>query len=560
MIQQMTTPSLRRTNVAAVAAAVLLGCGGSAPSNVPDAGSGAAGSGAAGATAGLAGSSGTAGNPLSTPLLIVLTDFSDSDIASYLPNPEAKWSDLMFGRNPGQGNNYWYEVSQGQFQLIKTRETQGQADNGVIHVHVAAKKPTAGQFLVQAQPWIPDALEQAAKVVRFADYDLDKNGRISNRELSILFVLNLDFPNISGAGAEANIMINHAIGGSGPIIEKFARVEDDYTSIGTPCHELGHHILGLSHAPAPTEHDLMGLGAYAEDPVIARLHLPNDHYATRPTGLGSINRIRAGFAKPTPVSDTVKGVKLFSPQSVEYNVLQLPVVDGFLYLENRTAEGYDRSIPFCTGHTGGLFAMEVSQYLNSVNVPGIATLMNAVTYDMPDQVFCDYYSFKGHNDTFTLGRYTISNVSPPGPVVTLDITRNDVVSTIAKYKFRYWVNNPAKAGYRMWHFVTTEANKATDIDFATFPSGTDPKGYFTITLEAYYNTGEVRSVNADATWTSTSPYVVIDPIPLQVNPGAQRKDTIIHLMLNATATRTPTAVVNVTHQTFSTSFRLLNVP
>jgi hypothetical protein len=343
-------------------------------------------------------------------------------------------------------------------------------------------------------------------------------------------------------------------------LEKFARVEDDYTSIGTPCHELGHHILGLSHAPSPTEHDLMGLGAYAQDPVITRLHLPTDHYATRPAGLTGINKIRAGFVKPTAVTDTVKGLKLYSPQSLEYNVVQLPVVDGFLYLENRTAEGYDRSIPFCTGQPGGLFATEVSQYLMPVNLPGIARDLNTATFDMPEYVFCEYYGFKGSNDTFTLGRYTISNVSVAGPVMTLDVTRSDVTSAIAKYKYRYWINNPAKAGYRMWHVVTAEAGKATDVDFSTFPSGTDPKGYFTMNLEAYYNTGEVRSVNGEATWTSMSPYVVIAPIPLQVNPGAQRADTIISLQLNTAVARTPTAVVNLTYQTFSTSLRLNNVP
>ena len=497
--------------------------------------------------------------PLSTPLLIVLADFSDSDISSYLPNPETAWSNLMFGRNQGQGNNFWYEVSTGQFQLLKARESYGQADDGVVHVHLSAAKPTSGTYVVQNQPWIPEALDMAAQYVRFADYDLDKNGRISNHELSILFVLNLDTANISGAGAEANIPINHAIGGNGVVIEKFLRVEDEYTSIGVPCHELGHHIFGMTHAPSPSDHDLMGMGCYAEDPVITLLHKSTDHYATRPTGPTAIGKVMAGLVTPTAITQTTLGVKLYSPQSINHNVITLPIVDGLLYLENRTAEGYDRSIPFCNGETGGLFATDNAQYLQPLDIPGIKTYAGAISFDVRDENFCDYYALKGRNDTFTIGQYTISNLSAPGTVMTLDITRNDVTPAIDNYKFRYWVTDTTRTGYRMWRNLPAPANQTTDIDFATFPSGTDPKGYFTIGLDAYYNTGEVRSVDADATWTSTSSYLTIVTNPIK-NPGTARGDAIIVLQINTAATRTPTVVVNVSHQGFSASFRLLNVP
>jgi hypothetical protein len=44
-----------------------------------------------------------------------------------------------------------------------------------------------------------------------------------------------------------------------------------------------------------------------------------------------------------------------------------------------------------------------------------------------------------------------------------------------------------------------------------------------------------------------------------MNPGASRGDAIVQLKINSTATRTTTAVVNITYGTFNTSFRLINV-
>src|SRR5262249_31369652 len=155
-----------------------------------------------------------------------------------------------------------------------------------VHVHLSSAKPTSGSFTtMDMHPWLGEAVNLAAQSVKFADFDKDHDGHLSNRELSVMVPLNLDYANISGAGAESNIMIEQPSSGPGVTLDKIARIEDDYTSIGTPCHELGHHVFDLDHFVAPTTHDLMGLGAYAEDPVITTLHTTTNHYATRPTGL-----------------------------------------------------------------------------------------------------------------------------------------------------------------------------------------------------------------------------------------------------------------------------------
>jgi M6 family metalloprotease-like protein len=499
--------------------------------------------------------------PKSTRVLVVLLDFSNTEISQLLAQPEAGWSELVFGTKQGQGNHFWYQTSGGQFQLLKAAETGGVANNGVISVKLSTPQPVDGTFVVQAQTWIPEALDLAKAAVDFPSFDKNGDGILQNNELSVLFVLNLPFSRINGAGAEANVPINHPIAGTNVTLEKFTRVEDDYTSIGVPMHELGHHILGLKHGPAPSTHDLMGLGSYGEDPVLTTLHNSMSHYATRPTGLHGLNKLAAGFVEPTHITETTRGLKLYAPETGKaYNVLELPVVDGFLYLENRTAWGYDQSIPFCNGDQGGLFPIDASQYLSPLDIPGISKYPPLESFDLPEDVFCDFYAFSGHNAGFSLGAWTIENVSAPGPVMTLDLVKKEVSPKIAHYKFRYWILNPNKEGYRMWHRAEATQNGNTSIDFATFPFGDDPTAYFTISLESYYDTGEVRSVNADSTWTSESPYVSLNTVSEFTNPGAFRKDRIIQIALNPAATHVSSAKVNVSSGSFQTSFTLNNIP
>jgi M6 family metalloprotease-like protein len=535
------------------------------------AGAGGSGAGGGGATGGSGGKptmewpwpsyDDAKASPKSTRLLVVLLDFSDSDIAALIPEPEPAWSKLIFGTEQAQGNHYWYETSGGQFQLLPAKEESGVSDNGVARVKLATARPTEGQFVVEQQTWIPEALDQLATDVDFDAFDTNGDGTLQNNELSVLFILNLPYARINGAGAQANIPLSHPIAGSGVMLDKFTRSQVDYSSIGTPMHELGHHILDLDHGPQPSEHDLMGLGAYNEDPVITTLHDPNSHYATRPAGLGGLNKIAAGFVTPTRITETTRGLKLYAPETGElFNVLELPVQDGFLYLENRTAWGYDRSIPFCDAASGGLFAVDASQYLSPLNFPAIESRPPLESFDSPDEIFCEYYALAGHNAPVSFGGWRLENVSEAGPVMTLDLVKTDAPVSIEHYKFRFWIINPNREGYRMWHWQEAPPNGSTTIDFATFPSGDDAAGYFTITLEAYYSTGEVRSVNKDVVWTSDSSYAFTSLLTTITNPGSHLDDAIINISIDPSAPYTDTATISATVGDFQTSFKLINIP
>jgi hypothetical protein len=272
------------------------------------------------------------------------------------------------------------------------------------------------------------------------------------------------------------------------------------------------------------------------------------------------HQLHMGLVQSARVTDTMKGVKLYSSHDLRYNVLELPVQDGSVYLENRTADGYDQSIPFCNGEKGAMFATDVSQYVQPLDIPAITANAQVDSFDVPDDTkICNIYSLAGKNDNFSIGQFTISNVSAAGPVMTLDITKRDITPAIDHYMVRYWVNNPNMAGYRMYHSVKAPANGTVDVDFTSFPSGNDPTAYFTVNLDAYYNTGEVRSVNASATWTSSSGYLSPSIDPIQ-NPGVPKGDAIVMMKFDPTVAKQSTVTFTVKNAGFSTAIRFMNVP
>jgi M6 family metalloprotease-like protein len=497
------------------------------------------------------------------PLLVILLDFSDSDIEEILPSAENEWADLIFGINQAQGNHYWAEVSGGQFQLKPARETFRVINNGVVRVQILDERPTGTtRYVIENQTWIPDSLDLASVFVPFSDYDINGDGTISNTELSILFVLNINYQNIEGAGAQANISINHIVNSTGPVIEKFLRSQWDYTSIGVNMHELGHHILGLNHFAPPSYHGLMGMGAYAEDPTITLLHDPNSHWGTRPTHPTGHSKVQAGFVEsPTMITETTLAVTLKSPHDPGYSIVTLPVVDGLLYIENRTANGYDRSIPFCGEDSGGLFFTQVSQYIQPLNIPGISLHRDALLLDYPPGgSVCDIYASKGHNDSFRIGGYLIENISTSGPVMTLDILREDQTPEIVVYKYRYFINDPEKPGYRLWRILAAEEGVTSLVDFSEMPFSDDASRSFAFKLDAYYNTGESRSVNLETTWSTSSSYLIIQKGAAFRNPGAFRDDALVNILFDSGAPYESSAIVEISVNGFNAAAEFVNLP
>jgi M6 family metalloprotease-like protein len=492
----------------------------------------------------------------STKVLVLLLDFADSDQNDLVPNAEEAWGKMIFGREHSNGNNYWYENSGGQFQLLPAAETQLTPNNGVVHIKVAETKPTTGVLQAQDQPWLTEALDKAAEFVDFDSFDEDKDGVLQNTELSVLFIINWEFDQIAGAPAEANIPLSHPIAGTGVTLDKFARDMYLHTSIGISMHELGHHILDLDHTPSPTDHDLMGMGAYYPDPVVSTLHDPNWFNATRPTQLKAMHKVRAGWVTPTEVTGSMTGVKLYGPElGKQYNVLKLPIAGGFLIIDNRHGWDYDLSIPYCNGGEGAIFVDEVAQYLNPLWLTDAAPPTDA-EYEDPWPTMCDIYAVAGHNDTFTHGGWKITNVSAPGPIMTLDIEKLDVTPAIDHYTLEVWLD---KDGSRTRYQKRLDGDAST-FDYSRFSGGDTVDGYVSIAVNAIYNTGEVLGMALDTTYSSDSPYVTVANAGKFTNGGCPTPNSLTTFTFHTEETPVTQAKITFTTGTLNHTVTFTNLP
>ena len=494
--------------------------------------------------------------PGSTRVLVLLLDFADSDQNEILPNAEARWGKMIFGREQSNGNHYWYQTSGGQFQLLPAAETNLTPNNGVVHIKVSQTKPTTGVLVAEQQPWLKEALDKAAAFVNFKSFDKNGDNILKNSELSVLMIINWEFEQIALAPAQANIILNHPIAGTGVTLEKFARDMYEHTSIGIAMHELAHHALDLDHTVSPTDHDLMGQGEYWPDPVIPTLHDPNWFNATRPTQLRAIHKVRTGWVKPTEVTGSMQGVKLYAPELGKlYNVLKLPVAGGYLLLENRTAAGYDASIPFCAQEAGAIFVDDIWQYLQPLNLASPATPTQSDFAEVLPTL-CDVYALAGHNASFTYGGWKISNVSAPGPMMTLDIEKLPGASSISHYSLRtFW----DEAGRRVAHKTRLDGASST-FDYSKLSGGNSITGYVAMSVYAHYTTGEARSVSLDTTYTSDSPYFTIANSSPFTNKGAAAADTFTNVTFHPEATHVTSAKVTFKTGTFTHTVTFTNLP
>ncbi len=344
------------------------------------------------------------------PLVTIVVSFNNIGYST-----EHYWNAPLYGEDNSL-QDYYSDMSNGKFTFVPVEETcsnltisgneQGEMNlgedfdnenDGIIHVTVdrahedwSVLNPTTDPGIQRQHRMyeaMDDALEVASQYMDFASYDDDKDGKISDDELGISFILaGIEAASVSDVFSSeelescgiANDYLTWAHQGwfyngsdisleiDGVVLRKYIVISDfmaddrpkDFKvgdmipfiqeSLGVVYHELGHYI-GL---PDLYDTEYASLGEWTGYKVGDLSLMDSGSWSTDgegnkcPADLDAWSRFVLEWVAPTEVKEDGT-YSLNSQRSDEgYNMLLIDTEneDEYYLLENRQPEGYDRAL------------------------------------------------------------------------------------------------------------------------------------------------------------------------------------------------------------------------
>ncbi|MGA9526413.1 MAG: M6 family metalloprotease domain-containing protein [Myxococcaceae bacterium] len=384
------------------------------------------------------GFSATARGPQSFKTLIVMVEFSDTQITS----PTSAWGAKIFGTAEGQLNHYYDQISYGKARFAPAAETEGTANDGFVRVRLNYPHPRPRNDQDMTRVFLAEALTLTDAWVDFSAYDSDSDGRVSSSELQLGFLV---------AGGEAaygdeksiwahcwNLADARVLDGvrvasdsGGRYFAWGERHGDHDATLGIIAHEIGHSAFNLPDLyPNLADWDLMSTGNWGRK--------SNESWSGQtPVAMSAHTRWQAGFIDATYVDPmyAVTTHNLHSGLSATPNlvVTTLPNATArYFALEHRRIEGYDlgltsRDVP--AGHSG-VFVLSESNTRVGLEI------VRAGTSSVTSHLF-----YPGNNDRLapdtapntndpadgTVTGYLFSNIAPGGGAMTVRIGRAPTV-------------------------------------------------------------------------------------------------------------------------------------
>ncbi len=319
---------------------------------------------------------GKLGGSPNVPLLVLHVGFSDTPQLY----PASDFQALLLG-GVGSVREYYHTISRGALQYIPAVESQGVANDGIVQVTLGFAHPNMKNvYGSSTQNVVRNGLQAAASFVDFSVYDTDGDGKLSGRELSVVFILagyetafggttNAKSPGVWGHVGT----INYAIPGQGITVEPYgmfgerhARIEDSdrIATIGIMAHELGHLTLTL---PDLYDIDLSTNGVGNWCLMSYGTWRGNQFSGDAPAGMMAWCLDQSGFLDPIepPARLGIQELEL-SALSSGGEVIRLWIdpykVDEYFLLEHRATSGIDVRIP-----GNGLLITHIDNRANSSN-------------------------------------------------------------------------------------------------------------------------------------------------------------------------------------------------
>jgi len=330
----------------------------------------------------------------SIPLLVIVIGFDNA-----LYENGYNWNANIFSGDYSVGK-YYEEMSDGKFTFAPCEETSayGQGGNtnnsdavndGVVHVKLTTLHDNWSDVNTSTtfMPALKGALAAADQYVDFGKYDKDKDGNLTAKELSILFIAG--GVEASAAGSDltdeqkAKLLWAHQWQISdpptldnvtlGPYIAMGESVDNSTVNktnnqIGTVCHELGH-ILGLPDL-YPTDDattgewsqyrvnvmSIMAGGSWGctengqpgADANVDGKVTGSNIAGARPTYMDPYCRMMLGYIEPTEITLSgdyaVKSEKSTAQTGSRFYLIKTSNSDEIFLIENRQYEGFDAGL------------------------------------------------------------------------------------------------------------------------------------------------------------------------------------------------------------------------
>jgi len=314
---------------------------------------------AAGGASGITATSGT------QPMLVMIVDFTDISCIY----TDAQFKDSFFNGV----NAYYNEVSHGKFQFSPATETQGTANDGIIHVKLNYAHPNnGGNIDSRNQKIVKDALTAADSYINFASFDKNSNGALARTELHIALIIagyeaayDNSTPSVwahswACSGSYAITLDSKKICNSsyaGGYTMEGERHSTHMCTIGTLAHELGHDI------SLPDLYDT----TYASDGVGIHSLMAGGSWAystgypgSSPTHMDAYCKVGLGWITPISVPTGTNTYSMSAASTSADNVLKVPtsLSSEYFLVENRQFTGYDAGLD-TDSVSGGILILHV---------------------------------------------------------------------------------------------------------------------------------------------------------------------------------------------------------
>lgn len=293
--------------------------------------------------------------PVQQPILVLRISFSDQEFRYSL----GAFQQLMFadeGAQVASVAQYYRDNSYQQFNLTPAVESYGSHSDGIIDITLPYAHPNFGSnYGSPSQNLVRDALQAANAHIDFNQFDSNRDGQLSPRELGVVLMVAGYENAYGGAGASEPNIWAHKSEMIGLVLDSVQlsgyamfgeQHQDHLATIGIISHEMAHLLFSLPDL-YDRQGDSNGIGRWG----LMGLGSWNSHQGasgSSPAHMLAWSKVKAGFIHPQDVEgDAID----FSLSSMTRSDAAMRVwLDPFRHgehflLEYRQQEGFDRGLP-----------------------------------------------------------------------------------------------------------------------------------------------------------------------------------------------------------------------